>query len=182
MPVLGGARREATIGSSEELKGTGIYTYNDRIGLSLSPAAHNAVLEPGIYFMDVVNGADAQKNGARLMVDLAWGLTKVAPAEWDVMNFEHMPAAKWVVNQNTNEFGGYPEIWNQETGKSLNNGAYKVLENGNIVINYHYNNEEALEVYGDTLKLTKTVSNRLGFFNDDAKNVNYTFELLECRQ
>ena len=30
--VLGGARREATIGSSEELKGTGIYTYNDRIG------------------------------------------------------------------------------------------------------------------------------------------------------
>ena len=176
--VLGGARREATIGSSEELKGTGIYTYNDRIGLSLAPAAHNAVLEPGIYFMDVVNGADAQKNGARLMVDLAWGLTKVAPAEWDVMNFEHMPAAKWVVNQNTNEFGGYPEIWNQETGKSLNNGAYKVLENGNIVINYYYNNEEAFEVYGDTLKLTKTVSNRLGFFNDDAKNVNYTLNYL----
>ena len=55
-------------------------------------------LEPGIYFMDVVNGADAQKNGARLMVDLnGWNLTKVAPAEWDVMNFEHMPAAKWVV-------------------------------------------------------------------------------------
>ena len=117
--VLGGARREATIGSSEELKGTGIYTYNDRIGLSLSPAAHNAVLEPGIYFMDVVNGADAQKNGARLMGDLnGWNLTKVAPAEWDVMNFEHMPAAKWVVNQNTNEFGGYPEIWNQERNRS----------------------------------------------------------------
>ena len=176
--VLGGARREATIGSSEELKGTGIYTYNDRIGLSLSPAAHNAVLEPGIYFMDVVNGADAQKNGARLMVDLnGWNLTKVAPAEWDVMNFEHMPAAKWVVNQNTNEFGGYPEIWNQETGATLNNGSYKVLADGNIVINYYYNNEEAW-LANDTLKLTKTVSNRLGFFNDDAKNVNYTLNYL----
>ena len=176
--VLGGARREATIGSSEELKGTGIYTYNDRIGLSLSPAAHNAVLEPGIYFMDVVNGADAQKNGARLMVDLnGWNLTKVAPAEWDVMNFEHMPAAKWVVNQNTNEFGGYPEIWNQETGATLNNGSYKVLADGNIVINYYYNNEEAW-LTNDTLKLTKTVSNRLGFFNDDAKNVNYTLNYL----
>ena len=176
--VLGGARREATIGSSEELKGTGIYTYNDRIGLSLSPAAHNAVLEPGIYFMDVVNGADAQKNGARLMVDLnGLNLTKVAPAEWDVMNFEHMPAAKWFVNQNTNEFGGYPEIWNQETGATLNNGSYKVLADGNIVINYYYNNEEAC-LTNDTLKLTKTVSNRLGFFNDDAKNVNYTLNYL----
>ena len=30
----------------------------------------------------------------------------------------------------------------------------------------------------DTLKLTKTVSNRLGFFNDDAKNVNYTLNYL----
>ena len=104
-------------------------------------------------------------------------MTKVAPAEWDVMNFEHMPAAKWVVNQNTNEFGGYPEIWNQETGATLNNGSYKVLADGNIVINYYYNNEEAW-LTNDTLKLTKTVSNRLGFFNDDAKNVNYTLNYL----
>ena len=36
--VLGGGRREATIGNSENLKGTTIYTINDRIGLKLSPA------------------------------------------------------------------------------------------------------------------------------------------------
>lgn len=51
------------------------------------------------------------------------------------------------------------------------------MADGNIVINYYYNNEEAW-LTNDTLKLTKTVSNRLGFFNDDAKNVNYTLNYL----
>lgn len=180
--VLGGARREVTIGSSENLKGTDVYTINDRIGLNIAPAQHAAVLEAGIYFLDVVNGADKQKNGARLMLDLnGWSLTKVAPVEWDVMNFEHMPAAKWVVDKNTNEFGGYPEIWNQEIGRTLNNGAYKVLENNEneaiIVIDYYYHNEEAY-LANDTLKLTKTVSNRLGYYNEDPKNVNFTLNYL----
>ena len=180
--VLGGARREVTIGSSENLKGTEMYTINDRIGMNLAPAQHAAVLEPGVYFLDVVNGADKQKNGARLMLDLNnWSLTKVAPVEWDVMNFEHMPAAKWIVDKNTNEFGGYPEIWNQENGSTLNNGAYKVLENNEneaiIVIDYYYFNEEAF-LANDTLKLTKTVSNRLGYYNENPKNVNFTLNYL----
>ena len=59
----------------------------------------------------------------------------------------------------------------------LENGSYKVVGDGIIVINYYYNNEEAW-LANDTLKLTKTVSNRLGFFNDDAKNVNYTLNYL----
>ena len=180
--VLGGARREVTIGSSENLKGTNLYTINDRIGLNIAPAQHAAVLNPGVYFLDVINGADQQKNGARLMLDLdGWSLTKIAPVEWDVMNFEHMPAAKWVVDQNTNEFGGYPEIWNQETGATLNNGAYKVLENNEneavIVIDYYYNNEEAY-LANDTLKLTKTVSNRMGYYNEKTENVNFTLNYL----
>lgn len=59
-----------------------------------------------------------------------------------------------VVNQNTNEFGGYPEIWNQETGATLNNGSYKVLADGNIVINYYYNNDEAW-LTNDTAEIDK---------------------------
>lgn len=180
--VLGGGRREATIGNSENLKGTTIYTINDRIGLKLSPAEHAAVLEPGVYFLDVVNGADKQKNGARLMLDLdGWSLTKIAPVEWDVMKFEHMPAAKWIVDKNTTDFGGYPEIWNQEIGSTLNNGAYKVLAKDDneavIVINYYYRNEQ-LYLANDTLKLTKTESNRMGYYNEKTENVNFTLNYL----
>ena len=73
-----------------------------------------------MYFIDVVNSDDKQRNGARLMLDLdGQTLTKVAPAEWDVMNFAHMPAAKWVVSEST-IYNNTPVIRNQESTERLN--------------------------------------------------------------
>lgn len=79
--VLGGGRREATIGSSENLKGTDFYTINDRIGLNITPASHPTNVQKGLYFMDVINSKNAQENDARLMLDLDGNLTKIVPAD-----------------------------------------------------------------------------------------------------
>lgn len=182
--VLGGGRREATIGNSENLKGTNLYTINDRIGLKISPAEHDVTLAAGLYYMDVVNSANNQQNEARLMLDLdGRSLTKVAPAEFDVMDFAHMPAAKWVVTEKSSDFGGYPEILNQENAIILNNGAYKVLSNSadeaQVVLNYWYNyTSNSYILKSDTFKLSKAPSNTLGYYSEKPENVNFTLSYL----
>lgn len=137
--VLGGGRREATIGSSENLKGTDFYTINDRIGLNITPASHPTNVQKGLYFMDVINSKNAQENDARLMFDLDGNLTKIVPADQGKMDFEHMPAAKWYVDVEPTDFGGYPDIYNQETGEILNNYAYKVMDkDGKTIVSITY--------------------------------------------
>ena len=145
--VLGG-HREVTVGSSEQVKVSNnlIYTINDRIGLNITPASHPSTLAAGLYYMDVVNSANTQENGARLMLDLdGYTMTKVASADQGKMNFAHMPAAKWVVEKTPTEFGGYPNIYNQETGNILNNYAYKVVDKDGktyVSIDYWYQGQK----------------------------------------
>lgn len=161
--VLGGGRREATIGSSENLKGTDFYTINDRIGLNITPASHPTNVQKGLYFMDVINSKNAQENDARLMLDLDGNLTKIVPADQGKMDFEHMPAAKWYVDVEPTDFGGYPDIYNQETGKILNNYAYKVMDKDGktiVSITYWYQGRQIDNEY----VLVPATSNEEGYF------------------
>lgn len=161
--VLGGGRREATIGSSENLKGTDFYTINDRIGLNITPASHPTNVQKGLYFMDVINSKNAQENDARLMLDLDGNLTKIVPADQGKMDFEHMPAAKWYVDVEPTDFGGYPDIYNQETGEILNNYAYKVMDKDGktiVSITYLYQGRQIDNEY----VLVPATSNEEGYF------------------
>lgn len=161
--VLGGGRREATIGSSENLKGTDFYTINDRIGLNITPASHPTNVQKGLYFMDVINSKNAQENDARLMLDLDGNLTKIVPADQGKMDFEHMPAAKWYVDVEPTDFGGYPDIYNQETGEILNNYAYKVMDKDGktiVSITYWYQGHQIENEY----VLVPATSNEEGYF------------------
>ena len=161
--VLGGGRREATIGSSENLKGTDFYTINDRIGLNITPASHPTNVQKGLYFMDVINSKNAQENDARLMLDLDGNLTKIVPADQGKMDFEHMPAAKWYVDVEPTDFGGYPDIYNQETGEILNNYAYKVMDKDGktiVSITYWYQGRQIEHEY----VLVPATSNEEGYF------------------
>lgn len=161
--VLGGGRREATIGSSENLKGTDFYTINDRIGLNITPASHPTNVQKGLYFMDVINSKNAQENDARLMLDLDGNLTKIVPADQGKMDFEHMPAAKWYVDVEPTDFGGYPDIYNQETGEILNNYAYKVMDKDGktiVSITYWYQGRQIENEY----VLVPATSNEEGYF------------------
>ena len=161
--VLGGGRREATIGSSENLKGTDFYTINDRIGLNITPASHPTNVQKGLYFMDVINSKNAQENDARLMLDLDGNLTKIVPADQGKMDFEHMPAAKWYVDVEPADFGGYPDIYNQETGEILNNYAYKVMDKDGktiVSITYWYQGRQIDNEY----VLVPATSNEEGYF------------------
>jgi len=161
--VLGGGRREVTIGSSENLKGTDFYTINDRIGLNITPASHPTNVQKGLYFMDVINSKNAQENDARLMLDLDGNLTKIVPADQGKMDFEHMPAAKWYVDVEPTDFGGYPDIYNQETGEILNNYAYKVMDKDGktiVSITYWYQGRQIDNEY----VLVPATSNEEGYF------------------
>lgn len=183
MAVLGtGANehRELTLGAPYQIY-TGFenpqQTLNTRISLGLLKNTPGIEVPAGLYHIDIVDTEDAQKNGARLMVDLDGSLTKVAPAEWDVMNFDHMPAAKWIVTGST-LFGDSPEIINQETTALFNNGVYDVVsvENGVVTleVNYFYQND----VRDGIVKLTPAKSTADGYFNADTKNKYYTLNYL----
>ena len=72
------------------------------------------------------------------------------------MNFAHMPAAKWVVKENT-IYNGSPAIQNQESGWWLNNGAYRVIdvkEDGTVVLYMKYYNYQDKVAEDLTVKLT----------------------------
>ena len=158
-----GTQREVTIGNSENLKGTYHYTINDRIGFDFAYSTPDT-LPSGLYYMDVEASKDSQRNNARLMVDLDGDLTLVAPADTSKMAFAHMPAAKWVVETQPTEFGGYPSIYNQETGARLNNGNYAVTKNeaGETVITlaFSYQGKKIVEDY----TLTPAPSTTLGYY------------------
>ena len=158
-----GSQREVTIGNSENLKGTYKYTINDRIGFNISYKTPET-LESGLYYMDVEASEDSQRNNARLMVDLDGSLTLVAPADTSKMAFAHMPAAKWVVEAQPTEFGGYPSIYNQETGERLNKGNYAVTTNeaGETVVTlaFNYQGKSIIEDY----TLTPAPSTTLGYY------------------
>ncbi|WP_462361656.1 DUF6383 domain-containing protein [Parabacteroides johnsonii] len=162
-----GDRQEVSLGAPDAVKGTRGYTLNTRIGLGLQVANKDAV-PAGVYFIDVVNSDDKQRNGARLMLDLdGQTLTKVAPAEWDVMNFAHMPAAKWVVSEST-IYNNTPVIRNQESTERLNDwGTYRIVsvKDGVITLEVKYFNYQGKR-FTETVKLTPVTDvNENGYYH-----------------
>ena len=148
--VVLGNTREVTIGSSEYRQGTfpAEYTIHDCIGLNLVGQIEPGVIPNGLYFMDVNASEDSQRNNARLMVDLDGSLTLITPADQGKIKFEHMPAAKWVVENKPTYFGGYPDIFNEETGAPLNHYAYKVIEKEGkyyVSVTFDYQGQEIVE-------------------------------------
>ena len=150
-----GSRQEVTIGAPDWVKGTWEQTLNTRIGLNLVSATPGKDILAGVYFADVVDPETLEAK-SRLMLDLNYDFTKVATAEWNVMNFAHMPAAKWVVKENT-IYSGSPAIQNQESGWCLNNGAYRVIdvkEDGTTILYLKYYNYQDKISEDLTVKLT----------------------------
>ena len=160
LAVLGSGEnehREVTLGAPYDIytgNAAPQQTLNTRINLSLLMNTPGKDIPAGVYFADVVDPETLEAK-SRLMLDLAGNFTKVATAEWDVMNFAHMPAAKWVVKENT-IYSGSPAILNQESGRALNDMYYRVLdvtEDGNVIvylIHYDYQGGRTEE----TVKLT----------------------------
>ena len=131
--------------------------------MNITPASHPTNVQKGLYFMDVINSKNAQENDARLMLDLDGNLTKIVPADQGKMDFEHMPAAKWYVDVEPTDFGGYPDIYNQETGEILNNYAYKVMDKDGktiVSITYWYQGRQIDNEY----VLVPATSNEEGYF------------------
>ena len=175
--------QEVTVGEPESIAGTLATTLNTRIGLNLVAATPGLEIPKGVYFADIVNSTDVQKNGARLMLDLDGELTKITPAAWESMKFEDMPAAKWVID-GTTIYGGSPNIKNQESTESLNNGAYRVLDVKDgvvtvLIISYDYQNGVRVE---ETVKLTPVKEeNKNGYYNqrfDKNTTSVFTFDYL----
>ena len=160
LAVLGSSEtehREVTLGAPYDIytgNAAPQQTLNTRINLSLLMNTPGKDIPAGVYFADVVDPETLEAK-SRLMLDLDGNFTKVATAEWDVMNFAHMPAAKWVVKENT-IYSGSPAILNQESGNPLNDMYYRVLdvkEDGTVVvylIHYDYQGGRTEE----TVKLT----------------------------
>lgn len=166
---LSDKHQEVTLGAPEAILGTWDETLNTRIGLNLVTATPGQNIPKGVYFADIVNSSNADENGARLMLDLDGELTKVTPAEWNVMKFEDMPAAKWVVD-GTTIYGGSPAIKNQESTVYLNRGNYRVKEvkeDGTVILemtayNYQGGRDNA------TIKLTQVSElNSNGFYHEN---------------
>ena len=129
--VLGNLR-EVTVGNTENIKGTSIWTINDRIGLNLVRPEYPE-FTAGLYYLDVnASSATNPRNNARLMADLDGSLTLVTPADTAKMLFAHIPAAKWVAETST-DFGVYLNIKNLETGEVLNDSDYKVRYEGDTL-------------------------------------------------
>ena len=169
--VLGG-HREVTVGSAERVKVSNnfLYTINDCIGLKITPASDPITLDPGLYYMDLISSSNSHENGARLMADLDGTLTKIAPAAQGKMEFAHMPAAKWYVEEKPSDFGGYPGIFNLETEAPLNNFAYKVEQrNDSSFVSISYNYQGQTNVVGDFV-LTKAPESEEGYYRADTKD------------
>ncbi len=189
LAVLGNGtneHREVTLGAPYDIytgNAAPQMTLNTRINLSLIMNTPGVEIPKGVYFADIVDEKDTQKNGARLMLDLDGELTKVTPAAWDNMKFEDMPAAKWVVD-GTTIFGGSPNIMNQESAETLNNGRYQVLEvkDGVVLIkisSYDYQNGVRVD---ETVKLIPVKEeNKNGYYNqrfDKNTTSVFTFDYL----
>lgn len=152
---LSNKHQEVTIGAPEIVLGKWNQTLNTRIGLNLVSATPGKDIPAGVYFADIVKDAEHLEPISRLMLDLKYDFTKVATAEWNVMKFEDMPAAKWVVKENT-IYNGSPAVMNQESAGLLNNGAYRVLdvtEDGTVILFMAYYNYQGIRV-DQTIKLT----------------------------
>ena len=172
LAVLGNGtneHREVTLGAPYDVytgNAAPQMTLNTRINLSLLMNTPGKNIPAGVYFADVVDEKTLEPL-SRIMLDLAGNFTKVATAEWNVMEFGHMPAAKWVVKENS-IYSGSPAILNQESGKALNDTYYRVLdvkEDGSVIlylIHYDYQGGRSDE----TVKLTPvTEENDYGYIH-----------------
>ena len=163
-----GNHREVTVGSSEYIKRPNALqlTINDRIGLSLAGPVNVINVPAGLYYLDIVK-ANTQENGARLMLDVdGHSLTKVTPADQGKMDFAHLPAAKWYVEATPTDFGGYPNIYNMETGEKLNLGAYTVEEkDGKYYVTIsQYIYQGSVEEKNDTFVLSVAPESEEGYY------------------
>ena len=172
LAVLGNGtneHREVTLGAPYDVytgNAAPQMTLNTRINLSLLMNTPGKNIPAGVYFADVVDEKTLEPL-SRIMLDLAGNFTKVATAEWNVMEFGHMPAAKWVVKENS-IYSGSPAILNQESGKALNDMYYRVLdvkEDGSVIlylIHYDYQGGR----WNETVKLTPvTEENDYGYIH-----------------
>ena len=176
-----GKHREVTVGSSEYIKRPNAleWTINDRIGLSLAGPVNVINVPAGLYYLDIVK-ANTQENGARLMLDVdGYSLTKVTPADQGKMDFTHMPAAKWYVGSTPTDFGGYPNIYNMETGEKLNLGAYTVEEkDGKYYVTIRqYIYQGYVEEKNDTFVLSVAPESEEGYYRTATEDPRALFTL-----
>ena len=176
-----GKHREVTVGSSEYIKRPNAleWTINDRIGLSLAGPVNVINVPAGLYYLDIVK-ANTQENGARLMLDVdGYSLTKVTPADQGKMDFTHMPAAKWYVGSTPTDFGGYPNIYNMETGEKLNLGAYTVEEkDGKYYVTIsQYIYQGYVEEKNDTFVLSVAPESEEGYYRTATEDPRALFTL-----
>ena len=176
-----GKHREVTVGSSEYIKRPNAleWTINDRIGLSLAGPVNVINVPAGLYYLDIVK-ANTQENGARLMLDVdGYSLTKVTPADQGKMDFAHMPAAKWYVGSTPTDFGGYPNIYNMETGEKLNLGAYTVEEkDGKYYVTIsQYIYQGYVEEKNDTFVLSVAPESEEGYYRTATEDPRALFTL-----
>ncbi|MDD6101307.1 MAG: DUF6383 domain-containing protein [bacterium] len=185
LAVLGAGEnehREVTLGAPYEIyNGTqwAQQTLNTRIGMGLIKNTPATAIPAGLYFIDVVASENSQKNGARLMSDLSWNITKVTPAEWSVMDFDHMPSAKWVVEEN-NVYGTYSVIKNLESTRRLN-ARYTVesVKDGVVTVTFDYYNYQGGR-FEETVKMTPTQYNDYGWYHEDTANKYFTLNYLNA--
>lgn len=167
LAYLSDNHQEVTLGVADQILGTWNQTLNTRIGLNLVSATPGKDIPAGVYFADIVKDKDNLDAISRLMLDLDGEFTKVATAEWNVMKFEDMPAAKWVVKENT-IYNGSPAVMNQESAELLNRGAYRiqdVKEDGTVILFMSWYNYQGLREDA-TIKLTLVPElNQLGYIN-----------------
>ena len=185
LAVLGAGEnehREVTLGAPYEIyNGTqwAQQTLNTRIGMGLIKNTPATAIPAGLYFIDVVASENSQKNGARLMSDLSWNITKVTPAEWSVMDFDHMPSAKWVVEEN-NVYGTYSVIKNLESTRRLN-ARYTVesVKDGVVTVTFDYYDYRGGRSE-ETVKMTPTQYNDYGWYHEDTANKYFTLNYLNA--
>ena len=167
LAYLSDNHQEVTLGVADQILGTWNQTLNTRIGLNLVSATPGKDIPAGVYFADIVKDKDNLDAISRLMLELDGEFTKVATAEWNVMKFEDMPAAKWVVKENT-IYNGSPAVMNQESAELLNRGAYRiqdVKEDGTVILFMSWYNYQGLREDA-TIKLTLVPElNQLGYIN-----------------
>ena len=149
----------------------------------------------GLYFIKVAvkgdNKTNYRKDGDNLVMNM-WGQLMYDRQD-DYQNYEHMPAAQWVIEQDTCEFGSatpYVKITNREYAKQAFHGQLYKTEDGRVYFINHskdyINGSDTKGKFnkfefacGDTLyleQITKpeiTQNAYLGYKKFNAEDLNY---------
>ena len=158
---------EITVGSSDHYVGNPLNTVNTRISIKkIDDEYVKTTLASGVYFFDLFSGKEANKTitGKNLIANFAgqkliWANEETSKVFGDVQNFEHMPRAQWVVEQNTGAAGIQTvNIYNREypeTYYAKNVQLYKAADDKVFAVNYGTNLGTGVISANDTLSWTK---------------------------